>query len=1032
MIVKVKWKIIRHCILICIMLVTVPGTVYGDRLPWYQQSPTATGTGGAAATEHPLATQAAIDILNMGGNAIEAAIAASAVQGVVRPFSGGIGGGGYMNIYLADEDRFVVLDHRSSAVSAFDGTSFIDPLTSEEYNYTIRQNSGTAVGVPGVVKAWEQALQEYGSGLTLSAILQPAINAATNGFYADENFIREVTENASRFCAYQPTIDLYLNQDCSVPAVGTLMTNPDLASTYQQIAQYGSDIFYTGAIGQAVVDTVNTPPSTANPPYTILPGSMSLSDLQNYTVPEYAPIHTNYRGYDIYGAPPSSSGGVTIGSALNVLEEYDMSALPREEALHYYIEASRHAFADRYAYLGDPLTYSGGIPITGLLSKNYAERVRQDITEYGTDYKVDEKDPWLFNTDPNVWQNPLRAPGKNALTYNFTGDMNGSSWDMTGKFVTAAQSVQNVIDIQDEAGRLHINAAKNSYARASSIMEPAVDSEVLVRFKMDQLDGDRNLRFWLRADEFNNTTSPHNGYGFEINTQDDTARVIRTRNGNGVFELATFNHTRTTDWQWLRFRVEGDELKIRVWKDGEYEPRDSWTYSMQDTSVSGAGKLLVSAIELTGAASGGSFKVDDIYVTELNPVHFEENFDSLSNGASWDLAGSFVTQNGTGNSNPGVGSSIDVQSEAGRISLDKTKNAYARAESTMGTLYDSELLVKFRMNELDADRRLRFWLRADSFNSLSSPHNGYGVEIQTASDSIKILRTRNSNGAFALAEVSHPRKTNWQWLRFRVEGEGIKVKIWDDGASEPLDWLHERSNDQVAGPGKLLISSIELTGGTGVVGGSFDIDDIQVKDLDILKNRESTIHLSVSDIDGNIVSYTHTLNSIGGNAMVVPGYGFLLNNEIAPRVLSAAPLGHPDGPRPGMRPLSSMSPTIVMKNGDPVLALGSPGGQTIVTTVLQTLINYIDFGMTLPEAIASPRLSQTNIDTGHTVIEPEFVNTAEYGLLRARNQLFDVSGTTYGIGSLNAIEFLTNGQVKAAAEPVRRGGGSAMVQFPTP
>lgn len=1026
-----KMKFFGFIGLALVMLVTTPGMVLGERLPWYEQSPTATGTGGAAATEHPLATQAAMDILNMGGNAVEAAIAASAVQGVVRPFSGGIGGGGYMLIYLKAEDRFVVLDHRSASVSTFDATTFIDPATGLEYEDTIRQNSGPGFGIPGVVKAWEQALQQYGTGLSFSTILQPAINIAQNGFYADANFIRELSENAARFCAYQPTIDLFLNPDCSVPAEGTLMINTDLASTYQLIAQNGSSVFYNGVIGQAIVDTVNNPPVVANPPYTILPGNMSLSDLQNYIVPEYDAVSVNYRGYDVYGAPPSSSGGTTIGLALNILEEYDMDTLPREEALHYYIEATRHAFADRYAYLGDPLTYTGGIPTTGLLSKNYAERVRQDITEYGTEHKVDEKDPWPFDTNPNLWQDPLRAPGKNALTYHFTGDANGSTWDSTGNFITTTGSGQDIIDIQNEAGNMNINHSQFSYARAETVMNPVTDSELLVRFKMDQLDGDRNLRFWLKADGFNASTSPHNGYGVEINTADDTVRIIRTRDSNQVHTLATFNHMRTTDWQWLRFRVEGDQLKVRIWKDSVYEPRQSWTHSMQDSSVTGEGKLLISAIELSGATSGGSFKVDDIYVTELNPIFFEEDFTGVIDGSTWDSTGSFITQYGTGNSNPGVGASIDVQLEGGHMYLNKDKFAYARAESTMGTLYDSELLVKFKINELTDDRRLRFWLRADSFNSLSAPHNGYGVEIQSGVDSVKILRTRNSNGAFALTEISHPRKTTWQWLRFRVEGEGIKVKIWDDGTSEPLDWLHERNNDQVVGPGKLLMSSIELTGGTGTVGGSFDVDDIKVYDLDILKNRESTIHLTVADSVGNIVSYTHTLNSIGGNSMVVPGYGILLNNEIAPRVPSVAPVGHPDAPRPGMRPLSSMSPTIVMKDGQPVLALGSPGGQTILTSVLQTMINYLDFGMTLPEAIASPRLSQTNANgTGHTLIEPEFVNTAEYDQLRARKQFFDVTGLSYGIGSVNAIAYLPDGQIQAASEPVRRGGGSAMVQNP--
>ena len=497
------------------------------------------------------------------------------------------------------------------------------------------------------------------------------------------------------------------------------MKNTDLAATYALIAQYGSDVFYDGEIGEAIIDTLEVPPTVASPPYQVVSGNLTMDDLQSYTVPELAPLHVNYRGYDVYGAPPSSSGGATIGLALNVLEGYDLASVPREEALHYYIEASRHAFADRYAYLGDPLTMTAAMPLTGLLSKNYAELVRQDITELGTERKVSEKDPWLFNDVPQTWQPPLRAPGKDALTEHFTNISNGSSWDNV-KWKSASGSGSS-IDVQHEMGKLTIGAAKNSYARAAAEMDAVQDSELLVRFKMDELDGDRRLRFWLRADSFNAITSPHNGYGFEINTKDDTVRIIRTRNGNGVYTLATFAHARTTEWQWLRFRVEGDQLHVRVWADGEHEPRQTWSYTMQDQTVTGEGKLLVSGIELTGASTGGSFQVDDLYVTELNPLFFQANFAGMANSVSWDSAGKFITQFGTGNSKPNVGASIDVQNEIGRIQLSKDKNAYARAEAIMGNLYDSELLVKFKMNDLGNDRRLRFWLRSDGFNALSLP-----------------------------------------------------------------------------------------------------------------------------------------------------------------------------------------------------------------------------------------------------------------------------------------------------------------------
>jgi gamma-glutamyltranspeptidase/glutathione hydrolase len=189
----------------------------------------------------------------------------------------------------------------------------------------------------------------------------------------------------------------------------------------------------------------------------------------------------------------------------------------------------------------------------------------------------------------------------------------------------------------------------------------------------------------------------------------------------------------------------------------------------------------------------------------------------------------------------------------------------------------------------------------------------------------------------------------------------------------------------------------------------------------------STTQLTVSDRFGNVVSYTFTIEQIGGSGMVVPGYGFLLNNELTDfNFVPTSPAGANDAAA-GKRPRSSMAPTIVLKNGKPVVALGSPGGATIITTVLQLLVERLDLGKTLPEAIATPRLSQRN--TATTQAEPAFFGTPEEAALRARGQAFS---SVAEIGAAAGIEFLPGGLVRAAAEPVRRGGGSAMVTEPLP
>ena len=186
---------------------------------------------------------------------------------------------------------------------------------------------------------------------------------------------------------------------------------------------------------------------------------------------------------------------------------------------------------------------------------------------------------------------------------------------------------------------------------------------------------------------------------------------------------------------------------------------------------------------------------------------------------------------------------------------------------------------------------------------------------------------------------------------------------------------------------------------------------------------ETTTHLVTSDRLGNVVSYTFTIESTGGSALVVPGFGFLLNNELTDFNFDSQT--HPNRVEGGKRPRSSMSPTIVTDHGKPFLALGSPGGSTIITTVLQILFDRLDEHMSLPDAIADPRASQRN--TTRTSAEPAFVSSPLATLLMARGHQFVDAGE---IGAATGIEFLAGGQVLAAAEPVRRGGGSAMVEFP--
>ena len=190
----------------------------------------------------------------------------------------------------------------------------------------------------------------------------------------------------------------------------------------------------------------------------------------------------------------------------------------------------------------------------------------------------------------------------------------------------------------------------------------------------------------------------------------------------------------------------------------------------------------------------------------------------------------------------------------------------------------------------------------------------------------------------------------------------------------------------------------------------------------------STTHLSVADKWGDIVSYTLTIEQTGGSGIAVPGRGFLLNNELTDFSFTPNTPGVPDPnlPGPGKRPRSSISPTIVLRDGEPLLAAGSPGGATIITTVLQILLGRLDRGLTLEQAIAAPRASQRNATT--TQAEPAFLGLPERSALEALGQAF---APTPEIGAATGVERLSDGRWVAAAEPVRRGGGAAAVVRPS-
>ncbi|TDO34270.1 gamma-glutamyltranspeptidase/glutathione hydrolase [Kribbella sp. VKM Ac-2527] len=567
--------------------------------------PTAIGFGGAVSSVDPDATKIGLSVLRRGGNAVDAAVATAAALGVTEPYSAGIGGGGYFVFYNAKTRKVHTLDGRETAPADMPTDAFIDPATGAPYRFFPELvTSGVSVGVPGTPATWDEALDRWGT-FSLGKAIAPAAKLADQGFVVDQTFRTQTLDNKDRFAALVPTAKLFLpNGDA--PLVGTVFRNPELAKTYDLLGKKGVDAFYGGPLAAEMAATVQNPPKTPGTTLPVMPGHLTTADLAAYDVVDRMPTKVTYRGLDVYGMAPSSSGGTTVGEALNILGTTDLAAKSPAQALHYYFESSALSFADRGRFVGDPAFTP--VPTNELLSKGFAaERA--------------------CNIDP-----------------------------------------------------------------AAALTKPVAP---------------------------------------------------------GV-------------------------------PDGDYSP----------------------------CAAG-----------------------------------------------------------------------------------------------------------------------------------------------VAVGE--------------RPDTEGL-----------------------------------------------------------------STTHLTTADRWGNVVAYTLTIEQTGGSGITVPGRGFILNNELTDftTVFNAT---DPNRIEPGKRPRSSMSPTIVLRNGKPFVALGSPGGSTIITTVLQTLTNRVDRGMTLPEAVAAPRASQRN--TVSVTAEPGFLSTAVVPELQALGHTFVQSGapgtSAADIGAVAALEFLPGGAVLAAAEPTRRGGGSAGTVF---
>ncbi|MGP7972066.1 gamma-glutamyltransferase [Proteus mirabilis] len=319
---------------------------------------------GMVVSSQHLASQVGKDILQKGGNAIDAAVAVGYAQAVVNACCGNIGGGGFMTIHLADGTN-TFINFRETAPTAASKNMYLDKdgnLIKEAslYGYL-------ASGVPGTVKGLDAALEKYGT-LSRQEVMAPAIKLAREGYIltrADTDVLDTTTE---RFKQDPESAKIFLRPDGTPWQPGDRLIQTDLANTLELIANQGADAFYQGEIPQKV--------EQASKQHN---GLLTKEDFANFTITETPPITCTYRGYEFISAPPPSSGGVTICQTLNILEGYDLKSMGFNSAeyVHTLTEAMRHAYMDRNTFLGDPQFIKN--PTEKLLSKTYAAELRQQI-----------------------------------------------------------------------------------------------------------------------------------------------------------------------------------------------------------------------------------------------------------------------------------------------------------------------------------------------------------------------------------------------------------------------------------------------------------------------------------------------------------------------------------------------------------------------------------------------------------------------------------------------------------------------------
>ncbi len=362
---------------------------------------------GMVVSAHPLSSKVGLEILKRGGNAVDAAVATAFALGVAEPNASGLGGGGFILIYLAKSKDIVTIDYREMA-----------PLRARPDMYRLTAVGKVvddeivvghkAVAVPGTLAGLTTALRKYGT-MSLKDVIAPAIQLAEEGYPVSKTLNGLMKENFEKLQQFPAAAQVYL-KDGLPYEVGDRIALKDLAKTYRLIAEKGPDAFYRGELGKAIEKEMKASGK----------GLITREDLAVYNPVMRTPVRGSYRGYEIISMSPPSSGGTHIIQLLNILEGYDMAKIGpnTSHGIHIMAEAMKRVFADRGRYMGDPDFVD--VPVKGLTSKVYASELRKEISSDTAGQKI---------------------PAGNPVPYESGGTSHLSVVDRQGNLVALTQTI---------------------------------------------------------------------------------------------------------------------------------------------------------------------------------------------------------------------------------------------------------------------------------------------------------------------------------------------------------------------------------------------------------------------------------------------------------------------------------------------------------------------------------------------------------------------------------------------------------------